>query len=49
MISLKICRDCTGMSKKAYDLLTGEDLAEWACDTCIALKTIPTVKMVTKS
>ena len=42
-------RDCTGMSKKAYDLLTAEDSAEWACDTCIAVKTIPTVKMVTKS
>lgn len=44
-----IHRDCTGMSKKAYDLLTAEDSAEWACDTCIAVKTIPTVKMVTKS
>ena len=37
------------MSKKAYDLLTAEDSAEWACDACIATKTIPTVKMVTKA
>ena len=34
------------MSKPAYDLLTTEDSAEWACDTCIAAKAIPTVKMV---
>ena len=42
-------RGCTGMSKPAYDLLTTEDSAEWACDSCISSKAIPTVKMVTTS
>lgn len=42
-------RECTGMSKVAYDLLTAEDSAEWACDDCISTKTIPTVKMVSKT
>ena len=37
------------MSKVAYDLLTGEDSAEWVCDSCITTKAIPTIKMVTKS
>ena len=39
-------RQCAGMSKLAYDLLTREDNAEWACDTCIEHKTIPMPKMV---
>lgn len=39
-------RACTGMSKSAYDLLTSEDTAEWACDNCVSAKAIPTVKMV---
>ena len=47
--SLLSYRECTGMSKPAYDLLTGEDSAEWACDSCITNKTIPTIKMVKKS
>ena len=42
-------RDCTGMSKVAYDLLTTEDSAEWACNMCIAHKAIPMIKMVDKS
>lgn len=42
-------RECTGMSKVAYDLLTGEDSAEWVCDTCISNKTIPNIKMASKS
>ena len=42
-------RDCTGMSKVAYDLLTTEDSAEWACNVCIAHKAIPMIKMVDKS
>ena len=40
-------RQCAGMSKLAYDLLTREDTAEWACDTCIHSKKIPMVKTVT--
>jgi len=42
-------RECTGMSKVAYDLLTAEDSAEWVCDSCVNSKAIPTVKMVIKS
>lgn len=42
-------RECTGMSRVAYNLLTGEDSAEWVCDKCITNKTIPTIKMVSKS
>ncbi len=44
-----LSRQCTGMSKVAYDLLTAEDSAEWACDDCISRKTIPRVKMVSKT
>ena len=47
-VCVRVCRVCTGMSKLAYDLLTAEDSAEWACDECIATKAIPTVKMVPK-
>ncbi|XP_003385401.1 PREDICTED: pygopus homolog 2-like [Amphimedon queenslandica] len=39
-------RQCAGMSKNAYDLLTREDSAEWACDTCIKKNNIPMTKMV---
>lgn len=42
-------RECTGMSKVAYRLLTAEDSAEWVCDKCIANKTVPTIKMVPKT
>lgn len=42
-------RDCTGMSRLAYDLLTAEDSAEWACDTCVGSKAIPIIKMVSKN
>lgn len=42
-------RDCTEMSKVAYDLLTTEDSAEWACNVCITHKAIPMIKMVDKS
>lgn len=42
-------RECTGMSKVAYRLLTAEDSAEWVCDKCIANKTIPIIKMVPKT
>jgi hypothetical protein len=34
------------MSKNAYDLLTREDSAEWACNTCISINTIPMIKVV---
>ena len=37
------------MSKVAYDLLTTEDSAEWACDECVSHKAIPTVKLVAKT
>lgn len=37
------------MTSFAYDLLTAEDSAEWACDSCIAAKVIPTVKTVATS
>ena len=37
------------MSKAAYDLLTAEDSAEWACDVCISCNAIPMIKMVDKS
>lgn len=37
------------MSRVAYNLLTAEDSAEWVCDTCIRNKTIPTIKMASKS
>ena len=37
------------MSKVAYDLLTTEDSAEWACNLCIAHKAIPMIKMVVKT
>lgn len=44
------CRQCTGMSELAYNLLTTEDSAEWVCDKCVTTKYIPTVRMVpTKS
>lgn len=42
-------RECTGMSQMAYNLLTGEDSAEWVCDKCISNKTIPTIKKTSKS
>lgn len=42
-------RECTGMSRVAYNLLTGEDSAEWVCDKCITNKAVPTIKMVSKS
>ena len=37
------------MSKVAYDLLTTEDSAEWACNICISSKPIPMIKMVDKT
>lgn len=37
------------MSRVAYNLLTGEDSAEWVCDKCITNKAVPTIKMVSKS
>ena len=40
------CRQCTGMSELAYNLLTTEDSAEWVCDKCVTTKYIPTVRMV---
>lgn len=39
-------RQCAGMSKLAYDLLTREDTAEWVCDDCVEAKSIPMVRMV---
>lgn len=41
-----IFRECTEMSKVAYDLLTTEDSAEWACNECITEKDVPMIKMV---
>ena len=42
-------RQCVGMTSFAYDLLTAEDNAEWACDSCIAAESIPTVKVISNS
>ena len=42
-------RDCTGMSRPAYNLLTAEESAEWACDTCVGSKAVPTIKMVSRN
>jgi len=37
-------RICTGISERAYFLLTQEVYAEWVCDKCTNNKTIPLVK-----
>jgi len=38
-------RMCTGLTEAAYHMLTKEVYAEWVCDTCLAVKSIPLVKM----
>ena len=38
-------RSCTGMDKEAYELLTREDSAEWACDLCVFKKGIPSQRV----
>lgn len=37
-------RVCTGLTEAAYQLLTAEVYAEWACDKCLTTKNIPLVK-----
>jgi hypothetical protein len=37
-------RGCTGISERAYLLLTQEVYAEWVCDKCLTSKSIPLVK-----
>eukprot|EP00117_Sycon_ciliatum_P032647 scpid87263/ scgid25271/ Pygopus homolog 1 len=34
-------RMCTGLTQRAYDLLTAEHCAEWVCDACISQRSIP--------
>jgi hypothetical protein len=37
-------RACTGLSDSAYAFLNEEIYAEWACDNCMASKSVPLVK-----
>ncbi|CAH1165804.1 unnamed protein product [Phyllotreta striolata] len=37
-------RGCTGLTEAAFQLLTAEVYAEWACDKCLHTKNIPLVK-----
>ena len=38
-------RTCTGLTEIAFVMLTQECYAEWVCDTCLATKNVPLVKM----
>lgn len=37
-------RGCTGLTEGAFQMLTAEVYAEWACDKCLSTKNIPLVK-----
>lgn len=38
-------RSCTGLTEAAFVMLTQEPYAEWACDGCLATRSIPLVKI----
>ena len=38
-------RTCTGLTEIAFVMLTQECYAEWVCDSCLATKNVPLVKM----
>ena len=38
-------RICTGLTEPAYQMLRHEVYAEWVCDNCLGVKSIPLVKM----
>lgn len=44
LIFVFVFRGCTGLTEAAFQLLTAEVYAEWACDKCLASKNIPLVK-----
>ena len=37
-------RQCSGLTEPAFQLLSREVYAEWACDTCLRTKSIPLIK-----